>query len=256
MRRALPLIATLAMLAVPASAIAQDDDAPPLRAAVTACQTGLDAASRSAAFTASMPARGDTVRMAIRFDLQQRTVDGGVWQRVSAPRFGRWERSRSGVAGFVYTKDVHGLSAPGEYRAIVRLRWYAQDGTTRTVRRVTRTCRQPDARPVLAAGRLRMTPAAADPALAGYRVRVRNEGLLPAGAFAVALELDGAEAGRASVAGLAPDAATTVAITAPRCADDTVLELQLDADGELDGATPGGVTVRRACPAGGAAEHG
>jgi hypothetical protein len=251
MRRVVPLLTALAALAVlapPASAAAGAGDGPPLRVAVSACQTGLDAASRSAAFTASMPARPDTLRMAIRFDLQQRTVDGGVWQRVSAPRFGRWERSRSGVAGFVYTKDVHGLSAPGEYRAVVRLRWYAQDGTTRTVRRVTRTCRQPDARPVLTAGRLQMGPAD-DPALAVYRVSVRNVGLLPAGPFAVALDMDGTEAGRATVAGLARNAATTVTIAAPRCTGGSVLELDLDADGALGGAVPGGVIVRRACPA-------
>jgi hypothetical protein len=249
MRRVAPLIATLALLAVPAPAVAGDGEAPPLRVGVSACQTGLDAASRSAAFTASMPARRDTVRMAIRFDLQQRTADGGVWQRVRAPRFGRWDRSRTGVAGFVYTKDVHGLSAPGEYRAAVRLRWYAQDGTTRTVRRITRTCRQPDAAPVLTAGRLQMSPGA-DPALAVYRVQVRNTGLLPAAAFAVALDIDGTEAGRASVAGLAPDAAATVTITAPPCARTSDLELHLDADGALGGTVPGGSVVRRSCPAG------
>jgi hypothetical protein len=248
MRRASLLTLAVALLALPAPARAGGDDAPPLRAAVSSCQTGMDPASRSAAFTASMPARHDTRRMAIRFDLQQRTVDGGVWERVSAPRFGRWERSRNGVAGFVYTKDVHGLSAPGEYRAIVRFRWYAADGSTRTVRKVTRSCRQPDARPWLTAGRLQLAPAA-DPGLAIYRVRVRNASRLPATSFAVALALNGVEAGRAGVSGLGPGASTTVAITAPRCAAGSTVELRLDADDALDDTTPDGGLVRLDCPA-------
>ena len=127
MRRAASITALLVLLLAPSAARA--GDAPRLRATVSSCQTGIDPASRSAVFTASMPGNEDTARMAIRFDLQQRTVDGGIWKKVAAPSFGRWERSRPGVAGFVYAKDVHGLTAPGEYRAVVRFRWYASDGT-------------------------------------------------------------------------------------------------------------------------------
>jgi hypothetical protein len=39
---------------------------------------------------------------------------------------------------------------------------------------------------------------------------------MPAGPFAVTIALDGVEAGRATVAGLAPGATTTALITAPR----------------------------------------
>ena len=97
MRRTALTIIALLVLAPPSPAAA--GDAPRLRAVVSACETGMDPASRMAAFTASMPARDDTARMAIRFDLQQRTIDGGVWRRVAAPSFGRWERSRPDVAG-------------------------------------------------------------------------------------------------------------------------------------------------------------
>jgi hypothetical protein len=214
MRRPSFLLAVLAVLAVPASAAGAPDDAPRLRAVVSSCQTGSDPTMRSAAFTASMPADVDTVRMAIRFELQQRTVDGGVWQKLAAPSFNRWERSRPGVAGFVYTKDVHGLSAPGEYRAVVRFRWSAQDGTVRNVRKTTKSCSQPDQRASLVTGQLQLLPTA-DPALATYRVPVRNTGRVPAGPFAVTLAQDGVEVGRAMVAGLAPGATTTVLITAP-----------------------------------------
>jgi hypothetical protein len=213
MRRIAVLLAAIAALAVPASALAAPEDAPRLRAVVSSCQTGSDPTVRSASFTASMPADADTARMAIRFELQQRTIDGGVWQKLAAPSFNRWERSRPGVAGFVYTKDVHGLTAPGEYRAVVRFRWFAQDGTVRNVRKLTKSCRQPDQRPNLVTGRLQAVPTG-DPAQVTYRVPVRNTGRTIAGPFAVTIALDGVEAGRAAVPGLAPGATTTVQITA------------------------------------------
>jgi hypothetical protein len=246
MRRALPLLTLLAALAIPATAVAAPGDAPRLRAVVSSCQTGMDASVRAAAFTASMPAGEDTVRMAIRFDLQQRTVDGGVWQRVPAPSFGRWERSRPGVAGFVYTKDVHGLTAPGEYRAQVRFRWYEADGTVRNVRKLTRSCRQPDPRPDLVAGRLDATPTPAG--LVAYRLTVRNAGRSPAPGFAIAIALDGVEAGRATVAGLAPGASTTVQIVGPSCSGGRAVELRLDADDTVDESAEAEVPLRPACP--------
>jgi hypothetical protein len=202
-----------------------------------------------AAFTASMPASPDTHRMAIRFDLQQRTVDGGVWQRVAAPSFGRWERSRAGVAAFVYTKDVHGLAAPGEYRSVVRFRWWSSGGGVRTVRKVTRSCRQPDHRPNLLAGRVQVAPSSAA-GLVGYRLAVKNAGRTPAGAFTVALALGGAEAARTTVPGLAPGAWTTVELLAPPCPAGGSLELRVDADGAVDEASEADGVARPACPLG------
>jgi len=247
MRRAALLLTALATLALPAAAAAAPGDPPRLRAALTACETGPEELDRIAAFTGSMPARRDTVRMAIRFDLQQRTVDGGVWRRLEAPTFGRWERSRPGVAGFVYTKDVKALPAPGEYRAVVRFRWHAADGGVRTVRRVTRTCRQPDPRPDLVARRVEVLPTAL-PALATYRVRVRNAGRGHADAFAVALLVGGVEAGRATVAGLAPRTSVTVQIVAPRCLAGTAVEARVDAAGAVDEADEGNGTAALSCP--------
>jgi hypothetical protein len=245
MRRTALAITALLALALP-SAEAIAGEAPRLRATVSACQTGADPASRMAAFTASMPAAEDTVRMAIRFDLQQRTVDGGVWQRVAAPSFGRWERSRTGVAGFVYTKDVHGLTAPGEYRAIVRFKWWSADGDVRTARRTTRSCRQPDPRPDLEALRLTVAPTATA-GVAAYRVALRNAGRTAAGPFAVALLQDGAESARTTVDGLAPGAWTVVQLYAPACSGGTALEVRVDADGVVVEADEQDSVVRPPC---------
>jgi hypothetical protein len=249
MRRALlTATALVTLLAAPASASA--GDAPRLRAVVSSCQTGEDPAARAAAFTASMPAAPDTVRMAIRFELQQRTVDGGVWVKVPAPSFNRWERSRPGVSGFVWTKDVHGLTAPGEYRAVVRFRWWSESGRTRTVRKVTRSCRQPDARPNLLAGRVTALPSAT-PGLLAYRVPVRNVGRSAAGPFAIALHLGGAEAARTTVEGLAPGEWRTVEILAPSCAGGVPLEVRIDPENAVAEAVEDDGIVRPGCPLGG-----
>lgn len=243
-RAAVLIIATVVTLVAPAAAHAGPP--PKLRAVVTSCQTGVDAASRTASFTASMPAREDTSRMAIRFDLQQRTVDGGVWRKVTAPSFGRWTRSRSDVAGFVYTKDVHGLTAPGEYRAVVRFRWIAQDGTTRETRRTTRSCKQPDQRPNLVGGRLEVLP---NPdGTSAYRLPIRNKGRTVAGPFVVTLAAGGTELTRTPVAGLAPGATTTVVLDGPPCSPALDLQLTIDAGDAVDETSETGAVVVPACP--------
>lgn len=243
MRRAAPIAALIVLLLAPSAARA--GDAPRLRAIVSACQTGIDPTARTAVFTASMPGKEDTARMAIRFDLQQRTVDGGVWKRVTAPSFGRWERSRTGVAGFVYAKDVHGLTAPGEYRAVVRFRWYASDGTVAETRRTTRSCRQPDQRPDLAGGRVQVVPAA--DGTATYRVAVRNTGRTAAGPFAVALTVGDAPVARVTVGGLAPGGATTVELTGPGCSAGRPVGLTIDDGDAVDESSEAGSVVGSVC---------
>jgi hypothetical protein len=244
MRHAASITALLLVLLAPSAARA--GDAPKLRATVSSCQTGIDPASRSAAFTASMPANADTARMAIRFDLQQRTVDGGVWRKVAAPSFGRWERSRAGVAGFVYAKDVHGLTAPGEYRAVVRFRWYTSDGTVSETRRITRSCKQPDQRPDLVGGRVQVVPAA--DGTATYRVAVRNTGRTAAGPFAVALTVGGTPASRTTVGGLAPGGATTVDLAGPACSPGLQVQLAIDDGNAVDESSEAGSVVGPVCP--------
>jgi subtilase family serine protease len=142
---------------------------------------------------------------------------------------------------------VHGLAAPGEYRAVVRFRWYAADGSVRNARRTTRSCRQRDPRPDLVAGRLEVAPSAT-PGLVAYRLTVRNAGRTPAEAFAIALELDGVEAARATVAGLAGGASTTVAILGPTCAGGHEVQLRLDADDAVAEADEDDGLLRPACP--------
>src|SRR5436190_12108148 len=153
MRRPAAIACLLLPLAAPAAARAAER--PPLQARLVACFTGPSAAARRATFMASMPAVAGAARMAIRFDLLQRAPGDAAFARVGLPAWGRWERSEPGRSGFIYTKTVRALRAPGAYRARVRFRWFGLDGRiVRRARRLTRTCRQPDLRPDLRAGAL------------------------------------------------------------------------------------------------------
>src|SRR3954468_8670807 len=154
MRRLAAIACLLAPLAAPAAARAAPAR-PPLRARRVACTTAPGAPARRATFTASMPAVARTARMAIRFDLLQRMEGDAEFARVALPAWGRWERSEPGRTGFIWTKTVRALRAPGAYRARVLFRWYDTSGrVVRRARRVTRVCREPDPRPDLQAGAL------------------------------------------------------------------------------------------------------
>src|ERR671937_1283690 len=98
--RSAALIITVIALAAPAAAHAQ---APPLRAKLTACQTGPDAADRTATFTGSMPAIKGTKRMWMRFDLQRRSTSGATFTTINVPGLGVWQKSApERSSGFVF----------------------------------------------------------------------------------------------------------------------------------------------------------
>jgi hypothetical protein len=239
------LIAALA-LAAPAAAHAQ---APPLRAKLAACTTGLQPTERTATFTGSMPAGQGTRRMSMRFDLYARTGPGGAFAPLKVPGLGVWQKSATGRSGFIYTQRVQALAAPGAYRAVVRFRWYGSGGRLlRSTSRKTAVCVQPDERPDLAAGRLDATRGPR-PGEATYVLMVRNDGRSPAAPFDVALSVAGAaQPPQRIAAGLAAGAKQAVTFTAPVCAPGSTLTFALDALGEVDEANEADDAVTRPCP--------
>jgi large subunit ribosomal protein L31 len=139
--RRLALLIALAVLPVPAAAQAQ---APPLRATLSACQSGPETTDRSATFTGSMPAIKGTRRMAMRFDLLERVPPDEDFEAIEVPGLGVWHKSSPGrQSGFVFKQRVQGLVAPAEYRAVVRFRWYGKAGRLlRSTKRETAACVQ------------------------------------------------------------------------------------------------------------------
>ena len=156
MGRSLLLAVLLALTATASSAHAQEPQprTPPLSATLESCARVRCPSSGSRPSSARCPR---AARDAHAHPLRPRAQAArrALLAPLRAAGFGVWERSAPNVAGFVFTKRVTGLPVPASYRALVRFRWIADDGTA--VRRAharTRGCRQPDLRPNLVPGAL------------------------------------------------------------------------------------------------------
>jgi hypothetical protein len=245
------LLAAVLVAVAPASAFAASarQAAPPLRAETPTCRTGATPAERFAVFSGSMPARRRASRMAMRFDLQIREPGDRAFRRVRAPSFGRWERSRTGRSGFIYSKRVDGLNAPARYRAVIRFRWLNAGGrTVATAKRTAPECSQPDPRPNLRLLALRATPGA-EPGTTTYLLTVVNAGRGPAGAFRVAAGPDdgGAQA-TTTVGGMASREARVIEIVARTCTAGSRVRIRLDVGAAVAESDEDDNDVRRACP--------
>lgn len=241
MRRLLPFIMLVPLAAAAPSAAAQ---APPkLAATLESCTASPLPIERTATFVASMPARAGATRMRIRLDLERRRPGERRWRRIQVPGFGTWERSAPNVAGFVFRKRVTGLPVPASYRARVRFRWIAADGSvTRRAHARTAACAQPDLRPNLVAGALTAVLDAA-PGLAIYTLTVRNAGRSAAGASSVRVG-----SGTAEIGPLGPGARIDVPVIALACAPGTPIVVRVDADGRVDESDERRNARRRPCP--------
>ena len=239
MRRAAAIAVTLVSLWGGASAHAQE---PGLAVKLSACETGLDPADRYAVFTGSMPRQGAPV-MAMRFDLQQR-LPGERWAKVTVDGWGEWIRAtKKGVPGFIYTRRLEQLAAPAHYRTIVTFRWSETDGhVIRTLKRYSRSCRQPDWRPDLHVRRVTL-----DDASGTADVVVENRGRGDAGAFAVHATRGDLVKGR-TLGGLDAGAVTTVTLKVGRCAPGETVTVTADPAGAVDEADEGDNVLAVACP--------
>jgi hypothetical protein len=248
MRRA-ALIALLAAIATAVPAAAQTPVlAIPVKAKLTDCHTGPQPSDRYAVFVGQMPALQGTRRMWMRFDLYQRTPATGIWQHVTVPKFGTWQKSQPGKPGFIYTKRVDELAAPASYRVQVRFRWYDRHGELqRQAHRRSPVCVEPDPRPDLAVGRV--TAINVGGGKLRYSIRVRNDGRSDVGPFDTVLTVGGAAQPPATVAGLPAGGATSVAIVAPACAPGSTIQVALDTAGLIDESHETNNVVQRACPA-------
>jgi hypothetical protein len=247
MRRFALLIA-IAVLALPVAAHAQ---APPLRAKLSSCASGPAASDRAAVFIGSMPAVKGTKRMSMRFDLQQRTPPATSFKAIKVPGLGVWQKSVPGrsTSGFVFKQRVQGLAAPGDYKAVVRFRWYGNGGALlRSTSRTSPICTEPDPRPDLRAGELGaiLGPGSGQ---ATYYLDVFNDGRADAGPFDVGLTIAGADQPDVRVAaGIATGSDTTLTFVAPRCAPGTMLRFTLDTRGEVQESAESDDVVQRVCP--------
>ena len=166
------LIATLALLLVPGSALA----AGPATVTLSACTPK----ERTAEFEARMDQVSGAVRMKLRYTLEARKP-GRLWRRVAAPELGGWRAAALETTRFISERRVTQLVGPSSYRALVRFRWIDEDGhVVARARARSRSCWQPDHRPNLKLRELSFEGEGA------YVVLVANTGRSPTGAFDLA----------------------------------------------------------------------
>jgi len=228
----------------PSAAHASAPKAPKLGATLESCTTSPLPVQRIASFVGSMPARASAPRMQMRFELERKRDGHRHWRRLKAAGFGVWERADPNVAGFVFTKRVNGLPVPATYRALIRFRWLAADGSTvdRTHAR-TRACRQPDLRPNLVPGELTAALDLTQPGMAVYTLIVRNAGRSAADPFSVTVG-----SGSAEVARLEPGEERAVPVVALACLPLVPIVVRVDADRRVDESEERGNGARRGCP--------
>jgi hypothetical protein len=118
--------------------------APAVTASVEQCTPSVNQAERAATFTAQMTAIEGAQRMAIQFEVQERSPTDTAWHTVAAPGLGDWRSSEQGVRIYRYVKQVTNLAAPAAFRAQVRYRWLdARGHVIRRAQRRTPVCVQP-----------------------------------------------------------------------------------------------------------------
>jgi CARDB len=246
MRRApIPLVLLLSA-ALPSGAAAAT---PAPVAELTTCRTDPSAAGgRYAVFTGSMPALTGTERMSMRFDLLQRRAASSTFTPIAVPKWGRWETSRPGRSSYTFSRRVNGLAPGTDYSAVVRFRWYGEDGALqRSARRVSATCRQPETRPDLRAAALG-ADRGAEPGTATYTYVVRNAGKGLAGPFDLVLTVSGTRQPAQRLGGLDPGEEQVVTLVGPVCQAGSTVSLAVDASAEVDERDESDNVVVSACP--------
>lgn len=123
-------------------------NAPGYSATLEQCVTSAIQAERSATFTGRMVATGDTRRMGMRIEVQQRLRKSPAFHIVVAPGLEVWRNSEPGVKIYKYMKQITNLVAPAVYRAVVRFRWV--DARGRVIKRAELRTARCDQRPLLA----------------------------------------------------------------------------------------------------------
>jgi len=206
-------------------------------ATVDDCHTGPAASDRYAAFSGQMMLIPRATSMAMRFSLIGQPSPTGAPERMNAPGLGVWQRSAPHIAIFRYRQEVTNLTPGSSFRALISYRWLDASGKViKHAVRHTPKCDIPDLRPHLTVGSV-VQRAGLDPQSSAYDVDAHNAGLGPAGAFQVALTVNGNSLAPQSIPSLAPGADQTVTFAGPRCNPGSSIQVTLDPGNQVDEAT-------------------
>jgi len=218
-------------------------------ASVAACTTGSSDLQRAATFSAQMNAVPGTRTMSMSFDLYEQTSASSGYVAVNAPGFGLWQTSNRGIASFTANENVVDLPAPASFRALVHYRWLDRHGRViRRTDRVTAACVETAPEPDLFIVRITRAPGSPPKTTMLYGVVVRNSGPGAAGAFEVAFSVNGTPLPDQQVTALAPQTATTVQFSGPRCTPGSTITAQVDPAGAITEPPDPSRTIAYTCP--------
>jgi hypothetical protein len=249
------LAAAAAVAAVPVASVSA---AAPPRSQLSAftCTHALDPGARAVAVKATMRPLAGTRKMAIRFELLQRSPglpvqevsggDLGVWRTPPNPTLGQ-------LPGDVWRlqKSVYNLQVPFTYQFRVSFRWSGLHGKVLgTASRDTHTCRQLELRPDLTVTSITVSAITGHPKKELYTAVIANQGLTGAGPFQVLFAPGDTSAPTTdTITFLGPGKARTLSFVGPLCDSANPPTVSADSASEVDDFDRTNNVVPAVCPA-------
>jgi hypothetical protein len=256
LRRFVTGLAVIGAAAVPVASVAA---ASPPRSQLTdfACTHALDPGNRAVSVDALMRPLPGTRKLAIRFDLLQRSPalpaqtvqsgDLGLFKSPANPTLGR-------LPGDVWRlqKSVYNLDVPFTYQFRVTFRWTGTRGRVLgTATRYTRTCRQRELRPDLLVKSITIGAIAADhPNKQLYTAVIANQGLTGAGPFQVLFAPgDNSAPLMNTISFLGAGKSRTLSFVGPVCDPANPPTVSADSASQVDDADRANNVLSAVCPA-------
>ncbi len=232
--------------------------AAPPRADLTqfACQKALDPANRSVSVQAVMRPLTGTRKLAVKFDLLERTPTSVAATALHAEGLGVWitptDPTLGQLPGDVWrlNKSVLNLDAPATYQFRVTYRWTGPRGKVLgTASKFSRTCRQRELRPDLLVESITVSSVTGHPEKDLYTAVIANQGATGAGPFEVLFAPgDTSMPITRTVAFLASGATQQMQFVGPVCDAASPPTVTVDATSEVDDFNRANNVMAAVCP--------
>ena len=250
------VVAIAGVLAAAGSAAAAS--APP-RAELTqfACQTALDPPNRSVSVQTVMRPLAGTWRLAVKFDLLERTPGSVAATVLHAEGLGAWIAPTDPTLGqrpgdiWRVNKSVLNLDAPATFQFRATFRWTGVHGKVLgTAVRLSHICRQPELRPDLLVSSITVSPIQGHPQKDLYTVVIANQGATGAGPFEVLFApADSSAPLTHMVALLRPSQTKQLEFVGPLCDASSPPTVTVDATSQVDDLNRANNVMTASCPA-------
>ena len=249
------LAAATAVAVVPVASVSA---AAPARSQLTAftCTHALDPGARAVAVKATMRPLTGTHKMAMRFELLQRSPGLPV-QEVSGGDLGAWRTPPNATLGQLpgdvwrLQKSVYNLEVPFTYQFRVSFRWTGLHGKVLgTATRYTRTCLQRELRPDLTVKSITITAITGHPKKDLYTAVIANQGLTGAGPFQVLFAPGDTSAPTTDTINfLGPGNTRTLSFVGPLCDSASPPTVSADSASQVDDFDRTNNVLTATCPA-------